>query len=362
MAVRRMLYRISRDRKFWIIALVLGYFYVSVSQLITMSNVSAQENQLRYENSHRRSGRKAEPSSGEVEKNYIHEYPDLSDKAQRVKKERDDSYGDVELLERNNEHDDDEDYYDNDDDDDDDKSGDDDEQKDVLDSNNDDDEEEEDDDDDDDDEESENEGEESDVDYNIKEVHDENKGDKNSKGYQNEIRNDIKIKELRNKDTEKGLNDENEENGNNPKAEENKGKEQKGNNEETIAGNLNKERPKEFQDKNDKKFNMEGEIKLNIKDVVNNIEKKEKEIFYNGYFKLNEFVDSTPVKKVILLTYQRAGSSFTGELLTAGGEAMYVFEPLYLWRKILGPGADRNLERKAALVLGDILDCRPEVI
>ncbi|XP_042237430.1 carbohydrate sulfotransferase 1-like [Homarus americanus] len=69
-----------------------------------------------------------------------------------------------------------------------------------------------------------------------------------------------------------------------------------------------------------------------------------------------------PVVKVLLLTYQRAGSSYTGELLTSGEGALYVFEPLFAWRKILGVGVDPKLEENSAKVLGDLLDCQPEVI
>ncbi|KAK7084050.1 hypothetical protein SK128_002404, partial [Halocaridina rubra] len=67
---------------------------------------------------------------------------------------------------------------------------------------------------------------------------------------------------------------------------------------------------------------------------------------------------------VLLLTYQRAGSSFAGELLTSGGgdDILYIFEPLYIWRMKLGPGADTTLEENSAKVLGDLLDCKPEVI
>ncbi|XP_066939794.1 carbohydrate sulfotransferase 1-like [Macrobrachium rosenbergii] len=145
---------------------------------------------------------------------------------------------------------------------------------------------------------------------------------------------------------------------------------------ENIAGNIKAgldhevneipqgKRRHDFQGQNGNNPNIEGEGKGNIKNILdgNRIMRENKEIIYNGTFKLHESIDGTPVKKVILLTYQRAGSSFTGELLTAGGEAMYVFEPLYVWRRKLGPGADPSLERKSALVLGDLLDCRPEVI
>ncbi|XP_063600599.1 carbohydrate sulfotransferase 1-like [Penaeus indicus] len=62
------------------------------------------------------------------------------------------------------------------------------------------------------------------------------------------------------------------------------------------------------------------------------------------------------------MTYQRSGSSFVGELLTSGGGAMYVYEPLFLWRALLGPGADVGVEERAARALGDLLDCKPEVI
>ncbi|XP_047488001.1 carbohydrate sulfotransferase 1-like [Penaeus chinensis] len=78
---------------------------------------------------------------------------------------------------------------------------------------------------------------------------------------------------------------------------------------------------------------------------------------YNGYYNTQE-----KVKKVLLVTYQRSGSSFVGELLTSGGGAMYVYEPLFLWRALLGPGADVGVEERAARALGDLLDCKPEVV
>ncbi|XP_063600644.1 uncharacterized protein DDB_G0290685-like [Penaeus indicus] len=78
---------------------------------------------------------------------------------------------------------------------------------------------------------------------------------------------------------------------------------------------------------------------------------------YNGYYNTKE-----NVKKVLLMTYQRSGSSFVGELLTSGGGAMYVYEPLFLWRALLGPGADVGVEERAARALGDLLDCKPEVL
>ncbi|XP_069974702.1 carbohydrate sulfotransferase 1-like [Penaeus vannamei] len=78
---------------------------------------------------------------------------------------------------------------------------------------------------------------------------------------------------------------------------------------------------------------------------------------FNGYYNTKE-----NVKKVLLVTYQRSGSSFVGELLTSGGGAMYVYEPLFLWRALLGPGADVGVEDRAARALGDLLDCKPEVV
>ncbi|XP_050718060.1 carbohydrate sulfotransferase 3-like [Eriocheir sinensis] len=64
----------------------------------------------------------------------------------------------------------------------------------------------------------------------------------------------------------------------------------------------------------------------------------------------------------MLVAYQRSGSSFTGELLASGGSTIYTFEPLFPWRRRLGPSADPALLRDAARLLGDMLDCRPEVI
>ncbi|KAK3883028.1 hypothetical protein Pcinc_012635 [Petrolisthes cinctipes] len=85
------------------------------------------------------------------------------------------------------------------------------------------------------------------------------------------------------------------------------------------------------------------------------------DLFFSGYHNVNETVDGKPVVKVLLLTYQRAGSSFAGELLTSGGGgSVYIYEPLYVWRKLLGPGAKRGLERDSAWLLGDLLDCRPQ--
>ncbi|KAK4295588.1 hypothetical protein Pmani_031865 [Petrolisthes manimaculis] len=87
------------------------------------------------------------------------------------------------------------------------------------------------------------------------------------------------------------------------------------------------------------------------------------DLFFNGYYNVNETVDGKAVVKVLLLTYQRAGSSFAGELLTSGGGgSVYIYEPLYVWRKLLGPGAKRGLERDSAWLLGDLLDCRPQVL
>ncbi|XP_042863199.1 carbohydrate sulfotransferase 1-like [Penaeus japonicus] len=83
----------------------------------------------------------------------------------------------------------------------------------------------------------------------------------------------------------------------------------------------------------------------------------QEEDIYSGYYNTNE-----KVKKVLLVTYQRSGSSFVGELLTSGGGAMYVYEPLFLWRNILGPEATADVEERAAKALGDLLDCKPEVI
>ena len=40
---------------------------------------------------------------------------------------------------------------------------------------------------------------------------------------------------------------------------------------------------------------------------------------------------------------------------------MYVFEPLYVWRKLLGPQPDPGLEARSARLLGDLMDCKPEV-
>lgn len=68
-----------------------------------------------------------------------------------------------------------------------------------------------------------------------------------------------------------------------------------------------------------------------------------------------------PLEQVLLLTYQRAGSSFTGELLTSGGGgAVYVYEPLFVWRRLLGPEAKAGLEKDSASLLGDLLDCNPQ--
>lgn len=85
-------------------------------------------------------------------------------------------------------------------------------------------------------------------------------------------------------------------------------------------------------------------------------------LIFHGFYSINETSKDHPIMKVLLLTYQRAGSSYTGELLTSGGEAMYVFEPFFVWRKLLGPKADPRLEADSAKALGDLLDCRPEVI
>ncbi|CAL4125612.1 unnamed protein product, partial [Meganyctiphanes norvegica] len=86
------------------------------------------------------------------------------------------------------------------------------------------------------------------------------------------------------------------------------------------------------------------------------------ELRHNGTFNLYEKLNGVPVTKVLLLTYQRAGSSYTGELLTSGGNAMYVFEPLFTWRKELGPDRDPAKGPIYAHALGDLLDCHPEVV
>nr|XP_045592684.1 carbohydrate sulfotransferase 1-like [Procambarus clarkii]XP_045592685.1 carbohydrate sulfotransferase 1-like [Procambarus clarkii] len=83
---------------------------------------------------------------------------------------------------------------------------------------------------------------------------------------------------------------------------------------------------------------------------------------YHGFHAVSETRDGKPIVKVLLLTNPRSGSSYTGELLTSRGDAIYMFEPLYVWRKFLGAGADPRYEADSAKVLGDLLDCRPEVL
>ncbi|XP_071523399.1 uncharacterized protein [Panulirus ornatus] len=83
---------------------------------------------------------------------------------------------------------------------------------------------------------------------------------------------------------------------------------------------------------------------------------------FDGFYNRNETLFHKPVVKVLLLTYQRSGSSYTGELLTSGGGALYVFEPLFVWKKVLGPNGDANLRADAARLLGDLLDCRRKII
>lgn len=37
-----------------------------------------------------------------------------------------------------------------------------------------------------------------------------------------------------------------------------------------------------------------------------------------------------------------------------------MYEPLFVWRMLLGPGAKAGVEKDSASVLGDLLDCNPQ--
>ncbi|XP_045126534.1 carbohydrate sulfotransferase 1-like [Portunus trituberculatus] len=82
----------------------------------------------------------------------------------------------------------------------------------------------------------------------------------------------------------------------------------------------------------------------------------------NGNLALNERVRGQPVVKVLLLAYQRSGSSFTGEILSSGGSAFYVYEPLFQWRHQFGYAPDPAFHQDIPKLLGDLLDCSPEVL
>ncbi|XP_076032331.1 uncharacterized protein LOC143020050 [Oratosquilla oratoria] len=84
--------------------------------------------------------------------------------------------------------------------------------------------------------------------------------------------------------------------------------------------------------------------------------------FYDGVFKVNETYKGASVVKVLLLAYQRSGSSFTGELLTSGNESMYVYEPLFPWRNRLAQSDHMDAMEGMVRALGDLFDCRDEVL
>lgn len=72
-------------------------------------------------------------------------------------------------------------------------------------------------------------------------------------------------------------------------------------------------------------------------------------------------LNTLPHCQVVLLAYQRSGSSYSGELLASGGNALYTFEPLFPWRRNLGSAAKPTMLRDVTRMMGDVLDCRPEV-